>query len=56
MTNDAPRAIFLSPAYANDSDAIDDDLYGMRCESIGCPMAQWLSEAKSACALKEVAA
>jgi hypothetical protein len=50
MTNDVPRAIFLPPVYANDSDAIDD-VYSMRCESInallrgaGCPtFAEWLA-------------
>jgi hypothetical protein len=41
MSNIAP-VVFLSPAYANDSDAIDDDVFMMRQETIGCPLAQWL--------------
>jgi hypothetical protein len=48
---DVPAVKFLPPVYANDSDAIDDDVYSMRCESIsallrkaGCPtFAEWLA-------------
>jgi hypothetical protein len=38
-----PPVKFLSPAYANDSDGIDDDVYSMRCETIGCPLGEHLS-------------
>ena len=39
---DVPPAVFLPPTYANDSDAVDDDVYLMRCESIGCALLDWL--------------
>jgi hypothetical protein len=42
MTDAVPPVRFLPPAYANDSDAIDDDLFMMHCESV-CPLADWLS-------------
>ena len=37
-----PPVVFLPPTYAHDGDAVDDDVFMMRSESI-CPLAEWLS-------------
>jgi hypothetical protein len=38
-----PPTVFLPPAYANDSDGIDDDVFMMRCETVGCPLVEYLA-------------
>jgi hypothetical protein len=39
---EVPPVKYLPPVYANDADAIDDDLYSMRCETV-CPLAELLN-------------